>query len=220
MELIKITQKDIDNETERYFKALSNSTFEAFKDSFCYDNLEINKNIKITKVYDTSKSFILDLPCDEKFLASFMTDLDGVWYDVETVIWNDIVLNDDDKQTYNYYTAEIEAIYLLLNDIEEEIMNDDLNINNEYITNIFVDKAIIRDLIQHHLKDYLNKIDVELLIDFIVDGIKDLDKWIVNSIKSYFESDDFYNWLDEIEYYQIDYIMSEIKNNGFCEMYI
>ena len=221
-ELIKLTQKDIDNETDKYYEALSQSTFEAFKDSFYYDNLNINDYIKISKVYNDSKSFILDLPCDEKFLLSFSNseNLDGVWFDVETVIWNDIVLNDDDRQAYNQYTVEQECIYFLFNDIEEEIMNSDLEIDNDFKTNIFVSKSVIRSLINHHLKDYLNKINVELLIDFIIDGIKDLDTWISNSISDYFESEEFYNWIDDIEYYQMDYFMSEINRNGFVEVYI
>lgn len=223
MELIKINREDIKQGTDNFYKALEQSTFDTFQESIYYHSFAINEYIKISKVHNNkSMSFILDLPCDEKFLLSFSNseNLDGVWFDVETIIWNDIILNDDDRQPYNQLTVEQESLYFLFNDIEEEIMNDDLIINDNSNTNIYVSKEVIRSLINHHLKDVLHKIDVELLMQFIIDGIKNLDKWIVKTISDHFESEDFIDWIDSIEYYQIDYFMSEINHKGYIDVYI
>lgn len=218
--MVKYTLKreDIDNESEIYLEALSNAVNETFKEVVFSSDIEINNYIKLTKVYNDCYGFKLDLPFEEKMLQSFITDLDGAWFDVETVIWNDIVNDENNILPYNQYTVYQEAISDLFSDIEDEILKNELT-----ITKTFDNIDLISLIDMNYFIDlfpFKDDINVDTLKNFIEDGICNLDNWIKRCIENYFQSEDYYDLLFDIENGEWDYMMEEINRNGFIEVYI
>lgn len=218
MAMYTLKKEDVENETEIYLEVLSNAVNETFKEVVFSSDIEINDYIKLTKVYNDCYAFTIDLPFEEKMLQSFITDLDGAWFDVETVIWNEIANNEDDILPYNQYTEYQEAVSDLFSDIEDEILRNELTITNTF-DNIDLISLIDMDYFIDLFK-FKNDIDVDTLKNLIEDGVCNLDNWIQRCIENYFQSEDYFDLLIDIEDGEWEYITEEINKNGFIEVYI
>lgn len=216
-----IKREDIDNESEIYLEAISNAVNETFKEVVFSSDIELNNYIKLTKVYNDCYGFKLDLPIEEKFLLSFGNpqDLDGAYFDVEALIWNEIITNDDNIQEYNHYTVQQENIFDLYYEIEQEILNAELTIDNNFNGIDLISLIDIDYFINEYFK-FKDDVDIDLLKEFIEQGINGLDKWITATIKDYFQSEDYFDLLWDIENGEVEYMMEEINTNGFIEVYI
>ena len=216
-----LKREDIDNESKNFLEALSSTTNEQFKEIVYLNDIELNNYIKIVKIHSDCYSISLNLPIDEKFLLSFGNpeQLDGVCYDVEAVIWNEIILNDEDIQQYNMYTVEQENIFDLYYEIEQEILNAELTVDNNF-NGIDLISLIDVDYFIDKYFEYKDKVNIEILKELIEQGINVLDTWITEIVKEYFESDNYYDLIYDIENYEIDYMLEEINKKGFIEVYI
>lgn len=217
-----LKQSDIDNETDNYLKAL-NDSIQIHFDDFFYggSNLDINKYIAISDIKKDYYTLKLDLPIEEKFLLSFGNEdnLDGCYFDVECLIWNTIVSDIDNEQEYNYYTVQQENLFDLFYEIEQEILSNEITVTKDLKPIDLLSLIDIDFFIDEYFK-FKDDVDIDLLKDSIEQGITGLDKYIVDVLSEYLQSDDYYDFIDSIEFSEIDYIQDEINQHGFIEVYI
>ena len=212
MVMVKLTSKDIEEGTENYCKALTDATNSYLNDWTDMD-IELSRILKITGMSNKTTHLAIDLPFEEGWLISLATDLDYCCYDSTTELWNNIVKDEDLISQYNMTDIYDESLLFLFGELEDEIMSLDLDNNTdltkEIDVNIFIEKYEYRDLIEvDELKEAMDK------------ALKELQQIIDSNLKEYFQSDEYYNMIDEIEFYQIDYYWEEINKNGFVEVYI
>lgn len=212
MAMVKLTLKDLEDGTENYFKALSNATTQYFRDWVNMD-IEINKILKITSIDGKNCDLSIDLPFEEGYLLSFATDLDYVCYDCTTELWNNIVLDDKLMSEYNRTDVYTESLLFLFGKIEDEIMGLELNTAMDLTKKIDV-QSFINDY------EYKELINEDYLKEAIVKSLKELQELIEDNVKNYFESEEYFELIDDIEWNEINYMYEEIQKNGFIEVYL
>lgn len=212
MKKVKLTIEDIDNCTDEFLEALDIMNLEDIKDITYRENLKVNDIVEITKFYDYNNYEIsIKLNKEQQYLLSFMTDLDAEWYDCSSTLYNDIVLNENDRVYANMGSFETERIEFMLMDIEREL---------EELTDISTNPQIdIYGYIKHFCSDFENKINVDLLIEKIEDGINKLLNLINRQIMNYLENE-FLELISECEYYNIQHLRCEALEKGYVEVYI
>lgn len=216
MQKVEINQLDLKNYNDGKYNIIVDVLQQMQKDYLCYsfeNDIEVNDNIKITHFRDFNDYEVsINFDIEEQLLLTFITDLDARCYDSITVLYNDVVLNESDMKYANHTTYESEQLEYLLYDIETELMNMN-DVTKEY-PNIDIDMYIDE-------LDFKDKLDVELLRIKIYNGIDKLFDYLNDCVNEFLCSDDFNEFLFEIEMYNLECLDEELKDNGGkIEVYI
>lgn len=187
-------------------KALSEEIEYQLDEMLRYDNIEVNSVVDITKFYSHNDvEFQIKLSEDSCLLLSLATDLDDEWYYSQSALWNDIVLDDENRVRYGFTEVYDEAIWFLFKEIEDSIaIDNDFNINIDYYIEDF---------------EFKNLIDKDGLYEYIEKGIEALKNLIDKSIENYMETE-YFDLIDEIEDNILDYMYDEINKTGYYECYV
>ena len=208
---IKINKNELNDylegsDNDLISKALSEEIEYQLDEMLRYDNIEVNDIVDITKIYSHNDvEFKIKLREDSCLLLGLATDLDDVWFYCQSELWNNIVLNDENRVKYGFTEVYDEAIWFLFKEIEEDIaIDNNFNININYYI--------------EHFK-FKNLINKNKLYRYIEKGVKALKNLINKSIENYMEIE-YFNLINEIEDNILDYMYDEIRKNGYYECYV
>ena len=225
---VTIYKKNLnDDVNEMLNQIVTNNTFDRIKDDVNYsyrENIKINDKISIHRVNDLKNQYDVDFSFnmsddDMYLLLSFITDLDGIWYDVTTLLWNELVLDENDKSYVNQMTVEKEAfenmfIQFQYNLIDGYFRNE---INSVYGFNFDIEKEV-----NEYVNDfeYKEMVDCDKLKELFIKSVKDLENILLKIVNEWFMSEEFFDMYDEYYFYEYDYIINQIIENGFYTDYV
>lgn len=184
--------------------------------SLQYDNIKINDIVKIIGFYGkpTNYNSKIDITfnSENNLLLSLASDLDDYFYDTKTFLWNELVLNENNKEYYNTTTEYTQSLEFLFYDIETEIENsiDNLFDNPLNIINV---EYFIQDF---KFKDLINTEKLKQRIETSIIKFMDL---INDAINNYFE-DDYQQMIMDIELNVLNSIEHQVNYYGYYEGYI
>ena len=208
---IKINKNDLNDylegsDNDLISKALSEEIEYQLDEMLRYDNIEVNDIVDITKFYSHNDvEFKIKLSEDSCLLLSLATDLDDVWFYCQSELWNNIVLDDENRVRYGFTEVYDEAIWFLFKEIEEDIaVDNDFDIDINY----YIEHFEFKDLI-----------DKDGLYEYIEKGIEALKNLIDKSIENYMEIE-YFELIEEIEDNILDYMYDEIHRHGYYECYV
>ena len=225
---ITIYKKNLNDDVNTMLEEIvNNNTFDRIKDDVNYsyrNNIKINDKISIHRVNDLKNQYDVDFSLnmsddDMYLLLSFITDLDGIWYDVTTLLWNELVLDENDKSYVNQMTIEKEAfenmfIQFQYNLIDGYFRNE---INSVYGFNFDIEKEV-----NEYVNDfeYKEMVDCDKLKELFIKSVKDLENILLKIVNEWFMSEEFFDMYDEYYFYEYDYIINQIIENGFYTDYV
>lgn len=225
---ITIYKKNLNDDVNEMLNEIANNnTFDRIKDDVNYsyrNNIQINDKISIHRVNDLKNQYNVDFSFnmsddDMYLLLSFITDLDGIWYDVTTSLWNELVLDENDKSYVNQMTIEKEAfenmfIQFQYNLIDGYFCNE---INSVYGFNFDIEKEVNEYVNTFEYKEMINS---NKLKELFVKSVKDLENILLKIVNEWFMSEEFFDMYDEYYFYEYDYIINQIIENGFYTDYV
>lgn len=225
---VTIYKKNLNDDVNEILNQMvTNNTFDKIKDDVNYsyrNNIKINDKISIHRVNDLKNQYNVDFSFnmsddDMYLLLSFITDLDGIWYDVTTSLWNELVLDENDKSYVNQMTVEKEAfenmfIQFQYNLIDGYYCNE---INSVYGFNFDIEKEV-----NEYVNDfeYKEMVDCDKLKEVFIKSVKDLENILLKIVNEWFMSEEFWDLYDEYYFYEYDYIINQIIENGFYTDYV
>lgn len=225
---ITIYEKNLnDDVNEMLNEIVNNNSFDNIKDDVNWsyrNNIQINDKISIHRVNDLKNQYDVDFSFnmsddDMYLLLSFITDLDGIWYDVTTSLWNELVLDENDKSYVNQMTIEKEAfenmfIQFQYNLIDGYFRNE---INSVYGFNFDIEKEVNEYVNTFEYKEMINS---NKLKELFVKSVKDLETLLLKIVNKWFMSEEFFDMYDEYYFYEYDYIVNQIMENGSYTDYV
>jgi len=225
---ITIYKKNLNDDVNTMLEEIvNNNTFDRIKDDVNYsyrNNIQINDKISIHRVNDLKNQYDVDFSFnmsddDMYLLLSFITDLDGIWYDVTTLLWNELVLDENDKSYVNQMTVEKEAfenmfIQFQYNLIDGYFRNE---INSVYGFNFDIEKEVNEYVNDFEYKEMVN---CDKLKELFVKSVKDLENILLKIVNEWFMSEEFFDMYDEYYFYEYDYIINYINENGSYTDYV
>lgn len=225
---ITIYEKNLNDDVNTMLEEIvNNNTFDRIKDDVNYsyrNNIQINDKISIHRVNDLKNQYNVDFSFnmsddDMYLLLSFITDLDGIWYDVTTSLWNELVLDENDKSYVNQMTVEKEAfenmfIQFQYNLIDGYFRNE---INSVYGFNFDIEKEV-----NEYVNDfeYREMVNCDKLKELFIKSVKDLENILLKIVNEWFMSEEFFDMYDEYYFYEYDYIINYINENGSYTDYV
>lgn len=224
---ITFYEKNLNDVNYMLEEIVSNNTFDRIKDDVNYsyrNNIQITDKISIHRVNDLKNQYNVDFSFnmsddDMYLLLSFITDLDGIWYDVTSELWNKLVLDENDKSYVNQMTVEKEAfenmfIQFQYNLIDGYFRNE---INSVYGFNFDIEKEVNEYVNDFEYKEMIN---CDELKELFVKSVKDLETILLKIVNDWFMSEEFFDMYDEYYFYEYEYIVNEIMENGFYTDYV
>lgn len=184
--------------------------------SLQYDSIKINDIVKIIGFYGkpTNYNSKIDITfnSENNLLLSLASDLDDYFYDTKTFLWNELVLNENNKEYYNTTTEYTQGLEFLFYDIETEIENN--------IDNLF-DNPLCMVNVEYFIQNFEFKdlIDTEKLKQKIETSIIKLMDLINDAINNYFEND-YQKMIMDIELNVLNSIEHQVNYYGYYEGYI
>lgn len=225
---VTIYKKNLNDDVNTMLEEIvNNNTFDRIKDDVNYsyrNNINITDKISIHRVNDLKNQYNVDFSFnmsddDMYLLLSFITDLDGIWYDVTTSLWNELVLDENDKSYVNQMTVEKEAfenmfIQFQYNLIDGYFCNE---INSVYGFNFDIEKEVNEYV---NTFEYKEMVDCDKLKELFIKSVKDLENILLKIVNEWFMSEEFFDMYDEYYFYEYDYIVNQIMENGFYTDYV
>lgn len=225
---ITIYKKNLNDDVNEMLNEIANNnSFNRIKDDVNYsyrNNIQINNKISIHRVNDLKNQYDVDFSFnmsddDMYLLLSFITDLDGIWYDVTTSLWNELVLDENDKSYVNQMTVEKEAfenmfIQFQYNLIDGYFCNE---INSVYGFNFDIEKEVNEYVNDFEYKEMVN---CDKLKELFIKSVKDLENILLKIVNEWFMSEEFFDMYDEYYFYEYDYIVNYINENGSYTDYV
>jgi len=210
MKKVRLTKEDIANTSDVFLEALNQMNIEDLQDIIYRENLKISDIIELSRFYNYDDYEVsIRFNTEEQILLSLITDLDAMWYDSISVLYNDIVLNPNDMVYANRPTVQTEEIETMLYEIETELENiNDLSINPNINIDMYINELEFKDMI-----------DTELLKQKIEEGINEILNILNSQVMNYFEND-LIELMSECEYYNIRHLTTECEQKGYVEVYI
>lgn len=184
--------------------------------SLQYDSIKINDIVKIIGFYGKPTNYNSEIDItfnsENNLLLSLASDLDDYFYDTKTFLWNELVLNENNKEYYNTTTKYTQSLEFLFYDIETEIENSIDNLFDNPLCMVNVEYFIQN----FEFKDLINTEKLKQKIETSIIKLMDL---INDAINNYFEND-YQQMIMDIELNVLNSIEHQVNYYGYYEGYI